>query len=140
MRHLIWVVVWLLVGLPVAADPAAIRAVNDLRASAGKAALAYSPVLERAAQSHANDMARRGFFAHQGSNGSAVSDRVGAQGYKWCLVAENIAKGQRDLRQVMQSWTTSKGHYKNMVHGSVREFGLAHAQGNIWVMVLAAPC
>ncbi|MGJ8618233.1 MAG: CAP domain-containing protein [Sulfitobacter sp.] len=140
MRHLICVFMWLMMALPVVADSAATRAVNDLRTNAGKAAVAYSPVLERAAQAHANDMARRGFFAHQGSNGSAVSDRVSAQGYKWCFVAENIAKGQRDLQQVMQSWTTSKGHYKNMVHRSAREFGLARAKGNIWVMVLASPC
>jgi len=140
MRLLICSGVWVLMALPVVADPTATRAVNDLRASAGKAAVAYSPNLERAAQAHARDMARRGFFAHQGSNGSSVSDRVTAQGYKWCFVAENIAKGQRDLRQVMQSWTTSKGHYKNMVHRSVREFGLARAKGNIWVMVLASPC
>lgn len=139
MRYLIIVLVWFL-ALPVLADPAATRAVNDLRANAGKAPLAYSAILERAAQAHADDMARRGFFAHEGSNGSAMSDRVSAQGYKWCFVAENIAKGQRDLRQVMQSWTTSKGHYKNMVNRSAQEFGLARAKGNIWVMVLAAPC
>tara|TARA_R110002074_G_scaffold163154_1_gene322079 strand:- start:2934 stop:3356 length:423 start_codon:yes stop_codon:yes gene_type:complete len=140
MKQLICLLIWLAVALPAAADPAATRAINDLRARAGKAALTYSPVLERAAQAHADDMARRGFFAHEGSNGSAVSERVGAQGYSWCFVAENIAKGQRNLAQVMQGWTTSKGHYQNMVHKNARAFGLAQAKGNLWVMVLAAPC
>lgn len=139
MRHWIIVLAWIM-ALPALADPAVTRAVNDLRASAGKAPLAYSAVLERAAQAHADDMAHHGYFSHEGRNGSAVSDRVSAQGYKWCFVAENIAKGQRDLRQVMQSWTKSKGHYANIVHRSVREFGLARAKGNVWVMVLAAPC
>lgn len=139
MRYLIIVLAWML-ALPVLANPAATRAVNDLRASAGKAPLAYSATLERAAQAHADDMARHGFFSHEGRNGSAVSDRVSAQGYKWCFVAENLAKGQRGLGQVMQSWTKSKGHYTNMVHKRVAEFGLARATGNVWVMVLAAPC
>ena len=140
MKQLIYVLALLLMAVPAAADPAATRAINGVRAGTGKPALIYSTRLEKAAQAHANDMARWGFFAHEGSNGSAVSDRVSAQGYKWCFVAENIAKGQRDLAQVMQSWTKSKGHFRNMVHKDVREFGLARAKGNIWVMVLAGSC
>jgi uncharacterized protein YkwD len=140
MRYLIYLSALIAFALPSFADPTATRALNDLRGKHGKAAVRYSPALERAAQVHANDMARRGFFSHKGSNGSAVSNRVSALGYKWCFVAENIAKGQRDLGQVMRGWTASKGHFKNMVHRSVREFGLARGQGNIWVMVLAKPC
>lgn len=140
MRHLIYFCAWVAFAVPAFADPAATRALNDLRAKHGKSAVTYSPALERAAQVHADDMARRGFFSHKGSNGSAVSNRISAQGYKWCFAAENIAKGQRDLNQVMRSWTASKGHFKNMVHRSVRGFGLARGQGNIWVMVLASPC
>ena len=140
MRYLVslWMCVFL--AMPAAADPAATQAINDLRAGVRKSSLGYSPILERAAQAHADDMAKRGFFAHEGSSGSQVSDRVSAQGYKWCFVAENIAKGQQDLAQVMQGWTKSKGQYKNMVHKSAHEFGLARAKGNIWVMVLAKPC
>lgn len=140
MRYLIYFCAWVAFAMPAFADPTATRALNDLRAKHGKAAVTYSPALERAAQVHADDMARRGFFSHKGSNGSAVSDRVSAQGYKWCFVAENIAKGQRGLDQVMRGWTTSKGHFKNMVHRSAGGFGLARGQGNIWVMVLASPC
>jgi uncharacterized protein YkwD len=140
MKYLIHLAICVVLAAPAVADPAATQAINGLRASKGKPALTYSATLERAAQAHADDMARRGFFAHEGSNGSQVSDRVTAQRYKWCFVAENIAKGQRDLAQVMQGWTKSKGHYKNMVHKSAHEFGLARGEGNIWVMVLAKPC
>lgn len=126
--------------MPAFADPAATGAINALRASAGQPALVYSSKLAQAAKMHANDMTSAGFFAHKGSNGSAVSDRVTAQGYKWCFAAENIAKGQKNLAAVMQSWAESSGHYQNMVHKTAREFGLARAQGDIWVMVLAAPC
>ncbi len=140
MKFLIYAFAGIVLAFPAAADTAATQSLNALRTSNGKSPVAYSPALERAAQAHADDMATRGFFAHEGSNGSQVSDRVNAQGYKWCFVAENIAKGQPDLAQVMQGWTKSKGHYRNMVHKSAREFGLARGQGNIWVMVLAQPC
>ncbi len=125
---------------PAYANPAATRAINDVRASASEPALVYSSALERAAQVHADDMAAVGFFSHEGSKGAAVSDRVTAQSYEWCFVAENIAKGQMNLAEVMKGWTGSPGHYRNMTHKAAQEFGLARASGNVWVMVLAAPC
>ncbi len=62
-----------------------------------------------------------------------------AQGYGFCFAAENIAKGQTSLKEVMQSWANSSGHRKNMAHRKVTEFALARANGNIWVMVLGTP-
>tara|TARA_R110002049_G_scaffold10127_7_gene50594 strand:- start:7972 stop:8391 length:420 start_codon:yes stop_codon:yes gene_type:complete len=129
-----------IMALPVWADPAAVSAVNGLRAAKGRAAVVYDPVLERAAAAHAQDMARHDYFSHQGKNGSSVGQRISAQGYKWCFAAENIAKGQKSLAAVMQSWAGSQGHYQNIMHRKVRGFGLARAEGNVWVMVLAAPC
>jgi uncharacterized protein YkwD len=125
---------------PVLANPDATTVLNTLRQAHSRPKVRYSKTLEAAAQAHAEDMARRGFFAHQGSNGSSVSDRIAAQGYKWCFAAENIAKGQKNLREVMQGWANSRGHYRNMTHRKVREFGLARGPKDYWVMVLAAPC
>jgi uncharacterized protein YkwD len=122
------------------ADALATQALNDLRTRKGRAPLIYSEMLASAAQAHADDMASRRFFAHQGSNGSRVGDRINATGYRWCLAAENIAKGQRDLRQVMRDWTKSRGHFRNMIQKNATEFGLARAKGNLWVMVLANRC
>ncbi|KPD12252.1 CAP domain-containing protein [Phaeobacter sp. 11ANDIMAR09] len=117
----------------------AVMGLNGLRAQHGLPPLGWSPRLEKAAWAHAKDMLRRGFFSHQGSNGSRVGDRVRKQGYSWCVVSENIAKGQPSLPTVMNSWRQSPGHRKNMLHREVREFALVRAQGNIWVMVLARP-
>lgn len=121
------------------ADPAATAALNDYRAAEGRAPLAYSDTLAAAALAHAEDMAARGFFDHAGSDGSSVAQRVSRQGYGWCVVAENIAKGQVSLAEVMQGWAASPGHRRNMLSREVREFALVEAPGRIWVMVLAAP-
>ncbi len=128
-----------LCGAGAEADPKAIQALNDYRASNGRAALAYSPRLEAAALAHASDMAAQGFFDHRGSDGSTVGGRVRRQGYGWCFVAENIAQGQLSLAEVMQAWADSRGHRRSMLAREAREFALIEAPGRIWVMVLAAP-
>lgn len=140
MKHTILALVLMLLAAPVWADAAATRFVNDLRASKGRPALAYSQKLEKAALAHANDMAARGFFSHKGSNGSNVAKRVRRAGYKWCFAAENIAQGQKSLNTVLNAWAGSRGHYKNMISPKAREFGIARGNGNNWVMVVARRC
>lgn len=124
--------------LPASADPAT-DAINQLRAQASAAPLIASDALARAAEGHAQDMARHGYFAHQGRNGSSVGDRVRAQGYGFCFVAENIAQGQTSLTEVLQSWANSPGHRRNMLDRRATEAALARGDGNLWVLVLAAP-
>ncbi|WP_323771036.1 CAP domain-containing protein [Antarctobacter sp.] len=109
---------------------------NGLRAEAGLAPLSSSAPLEKAARRHARDMARRGFFAHSGSDGSDVMDRARRAGYRPCQIAENIAKGQRSLEEVFADWMTSPGHRRNMLNGGVSDYGLVRGDGNIWVLVL----
>tara|TARA_R110000796_G_scaffold48598_2_gene116394 strand:+ start:1366 stop:1791 length:426 start_codon:yes stop_codon:yes gene_type:complete len=134
------VVLTLATGSSGIADTQATQLVNSIRAANGRAGLVYSPKLEAAARVHALDMAKHGYFAHEGRNGKTVGDRVRNQGYEWCFVAENLAKGQRDLNQVMQGWAASPGHYKNLISNKAAAFGLAQGPGRIWAMVLAAPC
>lgn len=140
MRFILGLIVTLILCQPAVANPAATQALNSLRAERGLAPVAYSGALEAAASKHGRDMAQHGYFSHTGRNGSGVGDRVSEQGYKWFFVAENIAKGQRDLREVMQGWAASPGHLANMAHRDVAEFGLFAGPDRIWVMVLGRPC
>tara|TARA_R100000789_G_scaffold80847_5_gene76150 strand:+ start:12164 stop:12580 length:417 start_codon:yes stop_codon:yes gene_type:complete len=109
---------------------------NGLRAEAGLAPLSASSALEKAARRHARDMARRGFFAHSGSDGSDVMDRARRAGYRPCQIAENIAKGQRSVEEVVADWMTSPGHRRNMLNDGVRDYGMVRGDGNVWVLVL----
>ena len=129
---------WGLVLSPAAADPAAIASLNALRAQEGRAPLIYSERLEEAARLHARDMAEADYFSHIGSDGSNVGQRVTATGYNWCMVAENIAKGQGDLDEVMKAWASSPSHRENMLRRGIEAFALFHGEAGIWVMVLAA--
>lgn len=124
---------------PAEADPQKTSALNDLRVANGLSALTYSPRLEQAALQHADDMLRARHFSHTGSDGSDVGQRVGRTGYGWCVVAENIAQGHRNLTEVLSAWSDSPGHRANMLSREVTEFAVVEGGGYIWVMVLARP-
>lgn len=122
-----------------AEERSALDQVNDLRRSQNRARLRWSPVLERAAQAHADDMARSGFFSHDGSDGSDIAARLNRLGYGWCAAAENIAKGQTSVAEVLKAWAGSAGHRRNMLSRDVTEMALARSHGDVWVMVLGRP-
>ncbi len=107
--------------------------INATRAEAGRGALRVSAPLTRAAAAHAADLARSGRFSH---DGSSVGDRVRRQGYGYCFAAENLAKGQGRLDEVLRGWMRSPGHRRNMLSEHAVEFGLVRGAGRIWVMVL----
>ncbi len=131
-------------------DPAALREVherlNAARRQNGLPPVALSGTLGRAAAGHACDMIQRGFFSHQGSNGSSAHNRAQRAGYRSCLTAENIAWGQPTPAAVFDAWMRSPGHRANILRTGVRDVGLAQAvprqgqKGPQWVMVLARPC
>lgn len=133
---------WAILGLVIltAANPASAQQVrqmlNGMRAEQGLGPVTPSPRLEAAAMAHATDMAENGFFRHTGSDGSSVGQRAKKEGYGWCLIAENIAKGQGSLTEVMGAWANSPPHRKNMLQARVTDYGLVRAEGDIWVLVL----
>lgn len=135
-----WIIVWLVMAGAVSADPAALSAVNTAREAAGRAPLVYSDTLEAVARAHGDDMVLNGFFSHAGSNGSDIADRLSRAGFSFCFAAENIARGQIDVAQVMVGWMESRGHKRNILHKKARAVGLARTGDNTWVMVLAAAC
>lgn len=122
-----------------ARDGSALDRVNAFRAGQGRRALRWSPVLERVARAHADDMARDDFFSHRGSDGSDLADRLRRAGYGWCAAAENIAKGHGSVAEVLEAWRGSPGHRRNMLNRGVTQMGLARAEANLWVMVLGRP-
>lgn len=120
-----------------AADPVpgAAEALNGLRAQVDAPPLVLSPQLQAAAEAHGRDMVTKGYFDHKGRDSSSIATRVKREGYRYCFAAENIARGQKSLNDVMGGWAMSPGHRKNMLSKEAREFGLARV-GTTWVMVL----
>ncbi|MCB4379480.1 CAP domain-containing protein [Synechococcus sp. MU1644] len=140
MKHVLLFIALILMAAAAVADPTALAAINAERDAQNRAPLIYDSTLEAAARAHAQDMATAGFFAHTGSDGSDIGQRLDRVGYRYCFGAENIAAGQRSLAEVMTSWMGSRGHRRNILHRKAQAVGLARGPGNLWVMVLAAPC
>ncbi|GMF12646.1 unnamed protein product [Phytophthora lilii] len=101
--------------------------VNKERAAKGLSALCMNKKLQAAAQRHSNDMAKNNYMAHDGADGSTMSQRITQAGYEWESVAENVAAGQEDVVSVMASWVASPGHYENIMGVDYTMFGTAYA-------------
>ncbi len=110
----------------------------------GLPALVSSSRLMRAAQAHANFMARNGIMGHVGAGGSTLSQRIDASGYRACFAAENVAYGQSTAQEVLVAWMNSPGHRRNILDDRASQAAVASAidgAGRVyWAMLLARPC
>lgn len=126
---------------------------NAARKKAGCGPLKLNNKLMNAAQTHATNMAQKDFFDHSNKDGSKFSSRVKRQGYKYKMVAENIAAGQASGTLVAHDWLGSPGHRKNIMNCKFKDTGIAVGyqaddkpiMGNskpfyyYWVQVFASP-
>jgi uncharacterized protein YkwD len=98
--------------------------VNKQRAKAGCEPLFVDPRLEQAAEEHSKDMAERKYFGHTTPEGLTFRDRIQSAGFGNPQTAENIARGQRDASQVMDSWMASPGHRENILNCDLSRVGV----------------
>lgn len=124
---LIFLALGLAAPAPVAADSAqsVLTSINGARAKAGCGPLKMNTALMAAAQGHASDMAEKDFFGHKDKNGRGFTSRIRSQGYRYGLVAENIAAGQTTAAQAVQAWLDSPGHRRNIMNCRFRDTGIA---------------
>ena len=102
--------------------------VNYYRVNEGVVPLIKDSLVSAAAQVRAVEIDDT--FSHSRPDGSScftVLSEVGASaGWK----GENIAKGQYDAKQVMDTWMGSSGHRANILHESFRHIGVGFFNGN----------
>jgi uncharacterized protein YkwD len=111
----------------------ALELVNHDRAAQGIAPLVEDRLLSSAAELHALDMARRGYFDHYNPNGQGPTARFIALGGNSPGVAENIVytfhQGKHprvtvnNLREFQQRWMNSAGHRRNLLNSRYTSFG-----------------
>lgn len=114
---------------------------NQARIANGVPPLAYSFVLQAAAQAHAEDCAARGRGSHIGSDGSRASQRIARAGYPGRITGENWALA-RGADQAFDMWYTqeipSQGpHLKNILSPRYTEvgFGVARAGNGFFFLI-----
>jgi uncharacterized protein YkwD len=103
-----------------------VRLTNIEREKHGVPPLAMSAELNKSAQFHAAFMAENDCFDHRCPNEPKVAERIRNAGYQWRMAAENIAAGDTDAAEVVESWMKSTGHRENILHPKMREIGVGY--------------
>ena len=111
-----------------------VKLTNSARKAAGcRYGLKVSYRLTRAAQSHANSMARYNYFSHTSWNGTSWDDRIRHFGWRR-PGGENIAYGYSTPLSVVRAWLASPGHRRNIRNCNFRYIGVGfNTHGNYWV-------
>ena len=111
---------------------AIVEMTNAFRKASALQEVRPNGVLAAAARAFAEYLAKSGQFSHE-ADGRKPEDRALAQGYSYCLVAENLARNlnsrgfeSRQLaREVVEGWKGSPGHRENLLLGDATEIGVA---------------
>jgi uncharacterized protein YkwD len=121
-------------------------AVNFVREYHGLVPLALDIDLSRAAQGHAEELARRGELSHRGLDGSRLGNHLREVDYPYSVAAENLAAGPPEADGAVILWLNSPGHRRNLLLEGVTAIGVGYARAparddrfrHYWVLVLAA--
>ena len=113
-----------------------IRLVNEIRRSYGMGELQANWQLSRVARYKSQDMHDRNYFAHQSPTYGSPFEMIRNFNISYRTAGENIAKGYRTPKAVVDGWMNSEGHRANILNASFREIGVGYvADGNIWTQM-----
>ncbi len=105
--------------------------INAVRAKHGLARLKPSRLLRAAAAFHSNEMAERGFFAHESADGTSPWARLAryyrSVGYRHWQVGETLVwySPGADAAGIVQDWLSSPDHRAILLDTGFREIGVA---------------
>ncbi len=132
-------------GLPENWRDEMLDAVNFERELVGAPPVKMCKNLQKAAQRFAKYQATENFYSHEGPDGSTVSSRANAAGYRsWSRLGENIHKGPDSVSEAMAGWVASPGHYSNLVNPALTHVGFGYVvnpdawMGRLWVQNFGA--
>ena len=120
-----------------------LQATNSERVRSHTASLTLNSALDAAAQTKANDMASRNYWAHNTPDGQAPWSFIKNSGYAYQLAGENLAYGFSDAPSVITGWMNSPEHRANLLNDDYEDvgFGVATAdnfQGKGHVTIVVA--
>jgi uncharacterized protein YkwD len=107
---------------------------QDLLSSTNVARLSYdrnplklNPLLSKAAQAKANDMALKNYWSHNTPSGNPPWVFVSAVDYSYDKLGENLAAGFTDAPTTIDGWMASPSHKDNMLDDAYTEVGFGFA-------------
>lgn len=102
---------------------------NQNRVAANISELTVNPILEKAAQMKADDMASKSYFAHNTPDGKTPWYWFELAGYKYAYAGENLAVNFQNSEDVETAWMNSRGHFLNIMNPKYTEIGIATSTG-----------
>ncbi|NLB82227.1 MAG: SafA/ExsA family spore coat assembly protein [Clostridiaceae bacterium] len=117
-----------------------VRLVNVQRSNNGLRALTNNWELQRVAQYKARDLTDRNYFSHNSPVYGSPFDMMKNFGIRYSSAGENIAKGQRTPKEVMNAWMNSQGHRANILNANYTQIGVGYdSRSNAWVQMFIRP-
>ncbi len=114
---------------PWQAELVLLELLNDARSRAGLQALIADPELGAIARSHSDDMVQRRYFAHIGSDGGGLAERLARAGITIFQSAENLARSPT-VHEAHASLLRSPGHAENIYTTTMDRVGMGVAFGS----------
>lgn len=117
---------------------------NAERKARGLSALSLSVKLDKAAQGHACDNAKRKSISHTSSDGGTLKTRLRKAGYSFRTAAENTGRGFASGARAVEWWMNSPKHKDNILLRKAREVGVGIAVSPApdnklhWIIVVGA--
>lgn len=102
---------------------------NKERAENNASPLTESPLLQKAAQLKADDMAKRGYFSHINPDGKLPWYYFDQVGYDYLYAGENLAVNFFDSKDVAEAWMNSPTHRANVIKKDFTQIGIGVASG-----------
>lgn len=102
---------------------------NQDRADQSLKKLTVNPLLTKAAEKKATDMATKGYFAHVSPEGREPWFWLRLVGYKYRAAGENLAVHFDDSGAVNAAWMASPSHRANIINSEFTEIGIGTAVG-----------
>ena len=113
-----------------------IRLVNVERSKQGLKSLDSDWQLSRVARYKSQDMRDNGYFSHTSPTYGSPFEMMKSFGISYRTAGENIAKGQKTPKAVVNAWMNSSGHRANILNSSFTKIGVGYvANGSYWTQM-----
>jgi hypothetical protein len=110
-------------------SPVLVDLVNTDRGAQNLPPLKLNALLQEAAQEKANDMAAKGYFAHNSPDGTTPWHWFENVGYAFQYAGENLAVNFTESSDVERAWMNSSDHRSNILNTKFTEIGIATQNG-----------